>query len=152
MSSETELVTMREAARRLGLGDSRSAERRLRRRVLQVERSTGRTLIIPGAVARAPCITVAAIRSACAEFKASRVEDMVRLAKEQVEQMVEREVGSQITERIEPRLRELWIRDEKIAETMIQALRRLERVEKAVRIPADSGRFGIERHELGETG
>jgi hypothetical protein len=145
MSPETELVTMREAARRLGLGDSRTAERKLRRRVKQVEAASGRAIMVPGATGRAPCVTIAAIRAACGEFRASRVEDLVRLAREQLAAAVEREVGTQVTERVEPRLAQLWQRDEQIAETLIGALRRVQALESAVFPPNNrdtSGAFG----------
>ena len=130
------LLTWREAAQELGWGDSRAAGLRLQHAVLTQERLKRiriATRVQPrGTGCKPHCrITLSALRRHLPELKASAVDELSRNLRKHLTEL-DRRIAARCTEHInaklEPRLKELWDRDEQLAQAITELSKRLRRL------------------------
>jgi hypothetical protein len=119
------LLTLREAAAWLGWGNNRFAARRLERRLVAKEKAIGRSLMVrtQGAERETRRVTVSMLRAYLPEARPSKVDELKRDMVKRLEGLDERireGAAGYVAEHVEPRLDELWERDEQIAETLNQ--------------------------------
>lgn len=128
--NEHGLLTFREAAEWIGWGNSRAAGRRLARRVIAKEKKLNRTLIVrtEGPERESRRVTRSMLRAHMREVLPSKVDELKRDMGRHLATLDERirtASSAFVAEQVEPRLSELWQRDEQIAETVNQLGARL---------------------------
>lgn len=138
-----ELLTWREATTALGWtdGGTEAAGRRLRDKVLAREAQTGRQIATRslGARPKPMWVTMSAIMRHMPELRRSRVDSLSKALAEynaESDKRIARAIESKLAESVEPRLEELWQRDEKLAvevEAMGKRIHGLSRVVSHVR-------------------
>jgi hypothetical protein len=114
----SEPVSARRAAAECGYGNSRAAVRRFKRLVENRERHLCITLTAKRS-GEHPRYNVELCREHIPELRQSRVEILARRLPDLVREIKDRvteDAANAACERMEPRLRELWERDEQIAE------------------------------------
>lgn len=117
------LLTLRQAAAWLGWGNNRHAARRLERRLVAKEKATGRTLMVrtQGAERETRRVTVSMLRAYLPEARPSKVDEMRRdmtRVFSTLDERIRSSAAGYVAEQVEPRLDELWERDEQIAESV----------------------------------
>jgi hypothetical protein len=133
MSGDSELVTMREAARRLGLvsrGAPRRAQDRAARRLRDLlerrEKESGLKVIASTVSPKSPCVALSAIRAACPEFR--ETPDQVDEVRRLVAHLDER-IDARIIAYTEPRFSEQSQTNDVLASGIRHLYRRQEGVE-----------------------
>lgn len=116
-----ELLTWREATSALGWidGGTRAASRRLRDKVLAREAQTGKQIATRDKGQRPMWVTLSAIMRHMPELRRSRVDSLSKALAEynvEADKRIASAIESKLAESVEPRLEELWQRDEKLAE------------------------------------
>ncbi len=122
-----ELLTFRKMASRLGWGDSRAASRKLARAVRAREQETGKRIATRtgGGHQR---ITESALTRWMPELKRSKVDELMvnfRAYLTDIDTKIAEGAAAYVSENVDPRLDELFERDEKIAKTVDQLGARL---------------------------
>ena len=117
------LLTFREAAAWLGWGNSRAAGLRLKRRVIAKEKALKRALIvrIEGPERESRRVTRSMLRTHMREVLPSKVDELKRDFGRHLATLDERirmASSAFVAQQVEPRLSELWQRDEQIAESV----------------------------------
>lgn len=114
------LLTWNQAAKALGW-TGKAAGRRLKRAVLARERQTGKRIATRLGSERRPDyrVTIGAIRRHLPELRPSKVDDLRERFGEylaSIDTRMSDSIAHHVAEYVEPRLDELWQRDEEIAE------------------------------------
>jgi hypothetical protein len=135
----SQLLTFAEAAEKLKWKKP-GAGRRLKRTCLSRERQSGKPFIVrlKGDNRVNYRVTIGALRTHMPELFHSAVDDLTRSFSEYLENIDDKlrdRVSEQIAETVEPRLEELWQRDEIIAENLNQLGKRVEAVAAQVNRP-----------------
>lgn len=130
-SAESGLMTFRQAAAWLGMGKSRYAARKLERRVLSKERKLGASLVVrmSSAEKETRSVTGSMLRQHFPEFFPSKVKQLRRDMEQRlaaIDEHVRAASQAFVAQQVEPRLAELWERDEQIAESLNELAERVE--------------------------
>lgn len=139
--SGSDLISLAEAERRLGMQPSRG--RKLQRYLRARERDLGRQIIVDLGTRRKrrERVTLHVLRQTCPALFRSRVDTLVsgfRKVLTRIDAHTAELVDARVAAYVDPRVRELWQRDEQIAES-VQALgARVERLTDGLRMPAVS--------------
>lgn len=123
-----ELLTLPDAQQRLGMAGGRG--RRLRRLLLAREAETGKRIMIrlPGGRRQNKRVTWSLLRKHCPELFESKVQQLERDMRgylDAIDAKIIESVSAHVTDHVEPRLDELWQRDEVIAESVRKLAQRV---------------------------
>lgn len=115
-----ELLTWREATSALGWidGGTEAAGRRLKDKVLTRETQSGKQIATRDKGQRPMWVTVSAIMRHMPELRRSRVDQLSKALaayNAETDRRVAEAIEAKLAESVEPRLEELWQRDEKLA-------------------------------------
>jgi hypothetical protein len=133
-----ELLTWREATTKLGWADggTEAAGRRLKRAVLARELQSGKQIAtrISGGPDPQMRVTLSALHRHLPELRRSRVDQLSGVLAEyhaDTDRRVEEAIEAKLAEAVDPRLEELWQRDEKLALEVERNTRDINRLSRA---------------------
>jgi hypothetical protein len=126
-----ELLTLPDAQQRLGMAGGRG--RRLKRLLLAREAEAGKRIMIrlSGGRRPKPRVTWSLLRKHCPELFESKVQQLERDMRgylDAIDAKISESVAAHMTDQVEPRLDELWQRDEVIAESVRKLAQRVARI------------------------
>lgn len=115
-----ELLTWREATTRLGWidGGTEAAGRRLKNKVLTREATSGKQIATRDKGQRPMWVTISAILRHMPELRRSRVDSLSKALaayNAETDRRIEEAIEAKLAESVDPRIEELWQRDEKLA-------------------------------------
>jgi len=136
--STKRLLSFAEAQKAIGMNGPRG--RRLKRMVLEREGETGQTIAVRsrGDDRTNYRVTLGALRHHFPELFPSKVEDLkvnMRAVLEAIDEKLEEQVARAIDQQVEPRLEELWERDEITARSLSELAKRVSRLAGGTRSP-----------------
>ncbi len=132
-----ELLTWREATARLGWidGGSEAAGRRLKDKILAREVASGKQIATRDKGQRPMWVTMSAVIRHMPELRRSRVDSLSKALaayNAETDRRIEEAIEAKLAESIDPRLEELWQRDEKLALEIEAQGRRIHGLSRAV--------------------
>lgn len=132
-----ELLTWREATSALGWSDggTEAAGRRLKDKVLAREAVSGKQIATRDKGKRPMWVTIGAIMRHMPELRRSRVDALSKALAEynaEADRRIANAIEAKISESVDPRLEELWQRDEKLAVEIEAQGRRIHGLSRAV--------------------
>ena len=127
-ATPSELLSLPDAQRRLGMPGPHG--RRLKRLLLAKEAQAGKRIMIrlSGGRRPKPRVTWSLLRKHCPELFESKVQQLERDMRsylDAIDAKIIESVSAHVTDHVEPRLEELWQRDEVIAESVRKLAQRV---------------------------
>jgi len=128
-----QLWTYRQTAAWLGWGDTAAAGRKLKRRVLARERALRRRIAVRLDGAKAPKhrLTRSLVMRYLPELRRSIVDELSSSLKsylDEIDERIEDRTAAYVSEHVDPRLEQLWERDERIAKAVDELKMRVRRL------------------------
>lgn len=127
-ATPSELLSLPDAQRRLGMPGPHG--RKLKRLLVAKEQQSGKRIMIrlSGGRRPKPRVTWSLLRKHCPELFESKVQQLERDMRgylDAIDAKISESVAAHMTDQVEPRLEELWQRDEVIAESVRKLAQRV---------------------------